>query len=106
LLAGRELDFKMKAEKFNSSEPKEVKRMLAKKAKKEKDIIMTAFHAYGIQDIKDVVEEISKDVTKAFHYNGKVFLIVGCTFGGGYITFNVQSTKEVLIALKLKKLIS
>jgi hypothetical protein len=91
---------------FDSSKHREVRRMLAKKAKKEKQIIMTAFHAYGIQDIKKVIEQVSEDGTKAFIYDRKVFLIVGCTFGGGYITFNVQSTKEVLIALKLKKLIS
>lgn len=95
----------MKQEKFDTNQPKEVQRMLAKRNEKEKAIIMTAFQTVGVENISDVTEQVNGD-TKAFIFEGKVFLIVSSHFIGCYITFDIQATKEVLIALKLKKLIS
>lgn len=66
---------------------------------------MTAFHTVGVKHIKDVVEQVNGD-SKAFIFGGKVFLILRSWLEGSDIKFEINSTKEVLIALKLKKLIS
>lgn len=84
---------------------REIQKIAAKRKKKEKDIIMTAFHTVGVQDIKYVVEQVNGD-TKSFIFEGKVFLILRSWLEGSDIKFEINSTKEVLIALKLKKLIS
>jgi hypothetical protein len=97
----------MEQERFDQSKPKEVERMLAKRSEKEKAIIMTAFHAHGVENISDVTEEVTPDGhCKSFIYEGKVFLIVSSHFSGGFITFDIRATKDILIALKLKKLTS
>jgi len=97
----------MKQEQFDQSNPKEVQRMLAKRAEKEKAIIMTAFHAHGVENISDVTEQVTEDGNcKSFIYEGKLFLIVSSHFSGVFITFDIKATKDILIALKLKKLIS
>lgn len=97
----------MKKEKFDVTQPKEVKKMLATRDKKLKEIVMTAFAAIGVEDIKDVTEETTSDGhCKSFIFQGKVFLVVSSRFERGEIQFDIKATKLVLVALKVKKLIS
>ncbi len=95
----------MKRKVYDTNQPKEVKRMIAERDKKEKQIIMTAYKAAGVEELKDVTVEVNGDV-KAFTFNGQVFMILNSIFVGGSIHFDIQATKSVLIALKLQKLIS
>ncbi len=97
----------MKKEKFDITQPKEVKKMLAARDRNLKQIVMTAFSVMGVEDIKDVTEETTSDGhCKSFIFQGKVFLVVSSRFERGEINFDIKATKEVLIALKVKKLIS